>query len=273
MASRLALISLVAALSLSFTGAKANNGWSLGKSDANSDYSKRTNAKATSGLTSDQDINDVKLNDAQKHEAIVWGLSQDEEKTYVLLMKNQSGVYYKDRNLSPIAILGINSTDNSQRLDYAKRDAQYESENTAKLFAWVTAESMAIKKINEGIPYILPFDTSKYDPNKYKAISLLQGDTLMLWTKTTSSMSKIISRFFISESKEVNNIHLNVYFTDENLTKEKIQNWASHNSIPVEMVKKKKITLNFNNGAMKKGDRGLFLIRSGKTTEIDTSRF
>ena len=65
-----------------------SSGWSLGKSDANSNYSKRTNAKATSGLTSDQNINDIKLNNEQKHEAIVWGLSEDEEKTYILLMKD-----------------------------------------------------------------------------------------------------------------------------------------------------------------------------------------
>lgn len=270
------IVSQAVILSLGMmVGAVANTGWQLTAQtqDKNSHFTQRTALPMSNGLTADQDVDAVKLTPGEKHEALVWGMSDKEEKTYVLLMKNQAGVYYKDRHLTPLAILGINSTNNNDRLKWAQREARYESINNAKLLAWVATESRAIKAVNSGVPMILPFNTSQYDPNRYQPAELKPGDNIMMWTALNNSENRIITRYFISQLATIKNIHLNVYFTDKPINTVAIQDWARKNSIPVDLVKKKIITLNESQSRDDKDQFALFLVRHGKTQVMDVSRF
>src|SRR3990167_10026718 len=71
-------------------------GWLFhpGKSDPNSEFHKRLPEHFKDDITSDQNAEKLKLTSAEKHQALVWGLSNDEEKRYLFLMQNQSGYFY-----------------------------------------------------------------------------------------------------------------------------------------------------------------------------------
>ena len=83
--------------------ATAEGGWhffsSAKQTDPNAEYHKRYPGESQDDITPDQDINKVTLSADEQHEALVWGLSETEEKRYVLLMKNKSGVHYKNKDI------------------------------------------------------------------------------------------------------------------------------------------------------------------------------
>jgi integrating conjugative element protein (TIGR03759 family) len=259
------------------TQALAISAWKMGygseREDPNSNYRKRTAVALTDGLSKDQDVDKVTLTAAQKHQALVWSLSHQEEKRYVLLMQNKAGVFYAGKHLSPLEILGINATNNASRRDFALRQAKAESEHIAKLLAYVTAESEAMKELNQGLPNVLPFDVSKYDPNRYEPAAFKSGDQVMMWTTSKDKESSIIIRYLITQIKKIPNLRVNVYFTGKDVKKSDIQTWAKHNSIPRHLVANKKITLNFNNGQYNQDSLGLFVMRDGLSTQLDISRF
>ena len=111
-------------------------------------------------MYSDQDIKSLKLNAKQNHQAKVWSLTSGEEKRYVLLMQNRSGLYWQDAHMSPVEILGINARSGQEREHFAMLYAKQLQERLAKELAWQTAASRAKAKVNQGLPIIRPFDVS-----------------------------------------------------------------------------------------------------------------
>ena len=101
------------------------------------------NALAKAGVTDFQDevVDDqeIKLTDAQNHEAKVWNLSEAEEKRYIQLMQSRSALYYKGLRMSPIDILGLNARNDAERAHFAELAAKQEAQKVAQNIAWNNA--------------------------------------------------------------------------------------------------------------------------------------
>jgi integrating conjugative element protein (TIGR03759 family) len=224
----------------------------------------------------DQKSENIKLTKDQYHQALVWGLTKNDEKRYVMLMQNRSGLYWKGAQLSPVEILGINARNPQERRRLALLYAKQLQEKIAKELAWQFLASRAKAKVNKGLPLIKPFNVRQFNPYNYQAIGLRSGDQLFLLTRINLNVQRVVSTLLAGIQSQ-KNITLNNYFVGNPSSKE-IQNWAKNQSIPVTLVKKGEITINTNEGPfshfgnMKKLPI-LIVVREGKATSIDLSRF
>ena len=227
---------------------------------------------------SDQNIKNVKLTPEQVHQAITWGLTKTEEKRYVILMKNRSGLYWKNKGLSPVEILGANARNPEERKHYALLYAKQLQERQAKELAWQFSASQAKAEVNKGLPLILPFDVSKFSPYNYHAITIKPGDQIFLLTRTGLNVNRIVSTL-LSDIDKLKQVTLNIYFKN-NPSSKIIQDWANEQNIPVSLVKDRIITINTDPGPFNKIKTistdtlpMLVLVRNGQATEVSVSRF
>ena len=257
-------------------------GWRLGikDNDINSQYHARLPQRFFDDITEDQNIQSIKLTDAQKHQALVWGLSKKQEQRYVLLMQNRSGVYFKNTQLTPIEILGINARDDAERSQYAMLDAKQEFEKNAKILAFNAAYHKAATVLKEklNLPIVYKFNYAKYSPYNYKPVQLQKNDKIMLFVKKDENVKSVVA-YLMVEIERNSSLQMNIYFIDSDITKDEITKWAQRQDIPPEMVKNKFITLNFNHGQYAavniktKKTPLLILARNGHSRIIDTGRF
>ena len=262
------------------TASFAGFGWdysSITKTNPNSNYYYRLPMPFIDDITSDQDIGKLQLNTEQKHQALVWGLSESQEKRYILLMLNRSGTYFKDTKLSPIEVLGINARDDNERAMYAKVLAQMEFEKNAKILAFDTTfhnEALLLQDKLK-LPVIRDGSYIKSSLKPIKIFQLQNSDKLMLFVQREDNASFIISRV-LTEMKKNPGATLNIYFLDKELKDSDIAVWAKNQNIPVELVNDKHlITLNldkgqFNSvGIVNKRTPLLVLIHDGQSTIVD----
>lgn len=222
-------------------------GWQLKNSpqSINSNFDARDPLSFSDDITKDQSIDPIKLTPLQTHQALVWGLSDAEEKRYLLLMQNKSGLYYHNKPLTPIDILGINARSDEERNNYAARAAQLEFSQTAKLLAYQNAYHQAAQTImaSTQLPFIRPFDTQIFSPYQYQPLLLKPNDQLLLFVKKDNPVRAMMGTLLSLLAKEPK-AQLNIYFIDAGITDKAIQTWANSQTIPLPWVNDQRITLN-----------------------------
>ncbi len=224
----------------------------------------------------DHYFEELQLTDAQKHQAKVWGLTEDQEKRYVELMQNRSGVYWQSAHLSPVEILGINARNPQERKEYATLYAKQLQEKLAKELAWQFAANEAKDEINKGLPLIKPFDTRPFSPYSYQPILLKAGDQLFLLTDLHLSVRHVVGTL-LQEFKKQSDVSLNIYFKN-NPEEADIEQWAADQNIPLAWVDKGIVTLNTHLGPfsdLNVSDKVplLVLVRHHEATIVNLSRF
>ena len=271
---------------LTVSSANASSGWSVGHeseqdimSDPNSGYYLKTATPFKDDITSDQSSEKIKLTDEQKHQAKVWGVSEKEEKRYVMLMQNKAGTYYEGKNMTPVEVLGFNARDNQERQYYAQKEAtqMVERSSREKAFGADVQKSMDQLHKASGYPTVRDYNHEKYSPYSKHALSLQPGDKVVFFTKTTEQV-KPITMQLIKSIEETKNTQLNIFLIDSNLKTEAANKWAKSQSIPVDMVNNKKITINLGKGQLNKVSKDgktptLILIRDGESESIDVGKF
>lgn len=279
-------ITLITLLGIVSCSAFASDGWSVGKqstsnlaSDPNSGYLLRSPIAFQDDITPDQDSSKIKLTDEQKHEAKVWQLAEVDEKRYVMLMKNRAGTYYKDKNMTPVEVLGMNARDNKERQFYAQLQTQQMIERSAKEKAFGADVQQTMDALHKasGYPTVRKYDVRKYSPHSKHALQLLPGDKLVFFTKTSDQVKPITSQLIKSVSK-TKNTQLDVFLVDKSIDAKKANKWARSQSIPVELVSSKKITINLGKGQLNKINKNnktplLILIRNGESESVDVGKF
>lgn len=254
--------------------------------DPNSNFHKRNPVKFQDDITKDQSVDDIQLTDQQKHQAKVWGLSNNEEKRYVALMRNKSGQYYQD-NVTPVEVLGFNARNNQERRKYARQEAKQVFQRIAKEEAFdSTYHKVAVrrkKKLN--LKVVGDFNYSKYSPYNYKPMNLKSHDKLMLFVHTNDAVRPIVS-YLMQVIQKQRGIQLNVYFVpkkgNDSVSKKRVEQWAKIQNIPPQLNKHHRITLNQNNHKLQnldiKGQQGkktplLLLVRDGESRIVNTDNF
>lgn len=228
-------------------------------------------------IVADQNMETLKLTESQLHEAKVWGLSLDEEKRYVLLMQNRSGLYYKGLNLTPVDILGINARNDAERNHLAALGAFQEAQKISKNIAWNNAFYKAYKTLFQGVPVVgEAFDPTPYSPVNHKPIVLLPKDELYLFIKPEDVFQSII--FMLTDAVVQNpNTKLNLMLLDAN--EEEIQLFANKVGLSRLLVEQGKITLNqgdfhFKNLSLDDKKTPLLLLtRHGVSAVVNLGKF
>lgn len=245
----------------------------------NNDFYNRYPFSFTDDMTSDRSIDQVKLTSQQEHQALTWNLSIAEEKRFVLLMHNKSGVYYLNKTLTPIDILGINARSNDERNNYAARAAQLEFLQTAKLLAYQAAYHQAAEAImtTTQLPVIKDFNKKNFSAYHYQPLELAANDQLLLFIKKDDPVRAIMGTL-LSVLSKAPKVQLNIYFVDHLITDHSIQQWANAQTIPVSWVNDKRITLNRNSSRYNllalpnKTTPLLLLVRGNSSERIDIGR-
>lgn len=227
-------------------------------------------------VTSDQDINQVKLTDAQKHEAGVWGLTVDEEKRYVLLMQNRSALYYRGLRQTPIDILGLNARNEIERNHFAELGALQEAQKVSKNIAWNNAFYKAYNKLFENVPVVGDFDPKPYSPYAHKPLQLSEGETLYFFIKQDDAVKSVLM-LLIDAIDTTPNTRLNILLINSDDVS--IQLWANQHQIPTALVNNGRITLNHGDlnyqslTLAKKETPLLILTKNGASSIVDLGRF
>jgi integrating conjugative element protein (TIGR03759 family) len=227
-------------------------------------------------LTDEQRHERVQLSTQQLHDAEIWGLTSDEEKRYVQLMKNRSNVYYEGLRMTPIDILGLNSQNDSERLHFAELAAKQEAIKVTQNLAWNNAFHEAYNKLFKGIPVVGDFDPAPFSPHAYKPLILSAGESLYLFIKDDDAI-KTVLMILIEAIQASPNTQLNLLFLD--MDEGAIQTWANRHEVPRALVHGKRITLNQGELAYealslkKKNTPLLLLAQDGAATPIDLGRF
>lgn len=227
-------------------------------------------------LTPEQDINKIKLNDSQFHEAKVWGLTIDEEKRYVLLMQNKSKFYYEGLRQTPIDILGLNAKNETERNHFAELAALQEAQKVSKNIAWNNAFYKAYNKLFANVPVVGDFDPSPYSPYAQKPVQLTQGDTLYFFVKEADAAKTILLLLTDAiEQTPDTRLHLMLLGFDD----ASIQIWANQHQIPQHLVNSGRISLNHGElsyqalKVTKKTSPLLLLSKNGHSSIVDLGRF
>ena len=227
-------------------------------------------------ITPDQDMNRLTLTETQLHEASVWGLTIDEEKRYVQLMQNRSGLYYEGLRQTPIDILGINARDEAEREHFAELSSRQEAQKVSKNIAWNNAFYKAYNQLFKDVPVVGEFDVSPYAPDNYKPVALKPNDTLYWFIKPEHAVKTVLLPLIEALQSTTNTtLHLMLLGVDDT----GVQQWTNVQQIPRELVSSGQITLNhgelsFDALTLKhKATPLLLLARDGASSVVDLGRF
>lgn len=262
--------------------AASRDGWTLAQKNRETltqEKPQQINLLKPDDITLDQHPDKMILTAKEVHQALVWGLSKQEERRFVFLMQNRTGRYYKDKPLTPIEILGINARFPQERTHYASIAARQAFEKETKLLAFNSTYShaaLALKKTLH-LPYLRPFNTEKFAPLHYQPVQLKAFDTLLLFIHLHDSVKPILGSVFKSLGL-LPSLQINLYFVGKTVTRKAINHWARAQTIDLALVDKGVVTLNFGNerfNALKEKHKTplLLLVRDGKTQIINTGRF
>lgn len=227
-------------------------------------------------ITADQDINHINLTLEQLHEAKVWDLTIDEEKRYVFLMQNRSGIYYHGLRQTPLDILGINARTEDERNHFAELSAKQEAQKVSKNIAWNNAFYKAYNKLFENVPVVGDFDPKPFSPYAHQPLLLSESDTLYFFIKPDDAVKSILLLLIDAIDKTINT-RLNIMLLDSDEIA--IQSFANQHQIPQTLVNNGRITLNngdlnFQSLTLPKKDTPLLLLaRNGASSIVDLGRF
>lgn len=241
-------------------------------SSDNSMLVKRGIDNAMDDIYEDQDVDKIKLTDEQKHEAKVWGLTEDEEKRYIALKDNKAKYFYEKSTKTPVDILGLNARNDKERNHFAKIAIVQETTRVARELAWNSAFKSASNSIYKNKPVISNFDTTQYSPRKHQSVKLSNGDNLHLFVKkndpTVTLTSELISAIELNDKTK-----LSIYIIDG--SENDVEMWASRNGIPLTLHKAGRVDLNigkenYENLQVKNKNTPLLILSRGNVSSTVT---
>ena len=223
-----------------------------------------------------QDPNRLTLSEANLHEARVWGLSEDEEKRYLHLMQNRSGLYFKGLHQTPLDILGMNARSEAERNQWATRAATQEAQKVSKAIAWNNAFHVAYNRLYEDVPVVGAFDKAPFAPVNYKPIALNPQDALYLFVTPKQAIKNVLMSLTDAIDKTPGSqLHVMLLDADDM----GVQLWANQAQLSHELVGAGRISLNHGElhfNALKMQNKStplLLLTRAGVSRVVDLGRF
>lgn len=233
-------------------------------------------------ITPDQHLNKVKLTPAQIHQAKVWELTLDQEKRYVLLMQNRSGVQYAGQKLSPVEILGLNARDDKERNQLAHLAAEQEAQFIAKNLSFASSyhkQYVALMRAHHLTP-LKDFPVKSYAPDNYRPFDFKADDHIYLWLHPSTPIKPVMAALMQTISTYPS-IHWDIYLVGNPtmpITADTVDHWATTQSVPPRLVSSGQIRLHISTPAQATSHGAnnlptLYVMRDGKRISINTGRF
>ena len=182
-----------------------------------------------------------------------WGLTTDEWTRYQQLMQGPNGHWYP--NLTPPAVLGLNAQTNQDQQHFADIVAREEHDKLARELAFDNAVHQAVLRLYSNEPVIRSFNLSPFNPiktsNSQNTVALQAGDHLTLFVDPIKGLDFMALPKLLTDVKSNAGVILDIFCVG-NVDDSTIRRWAKLNNIPMELVSQGRITLNQDNGRLKK---------------------
>ena len=191
----------------------------------------------------------------EKARAEVWGLSETEWRRYRSLMEGIRGSI-SPSTISPIEVLGIHAEDAAERNRYAETWARMMREDVARILAFQHAYDEAGRRLFPGEQLI---DPNRLPQNNPKSLDLSSEDRVLFFTRPDCFHCDRLLARLLNRIDEVAGI--DIYLADIDAGDEvAVRAWASERGIRPEWVKRRKVTLNFDAGALDRLTGGQALV-------------
>lgn len=183
--------------------------------------------------------------------AEVWGLSEMEWRRYRRLMEGIRGSV-SPSTISPIEVLGIHSRDSGERRRYAEAWARMMREDIDRILAFQHAYDEAGRRLYPGE---LLIDPSRLPTDEPENADLMPEDRVLLFTRPACPRCDVLLDQLLRRVDAVAGI--DIYLSelapgDEGAVRE----WAVSKGIRPQWVKSRRVTLNFDVGALERLTRG-----------------
>lgn len=212
------------------------------------------------------------LTEHERTRAALWELSHEEWQRYRLLMAGIRGALSSEQ-ISPIEVLGIHARDDAERQQYAERWAVMMREDAERVLAFQHAYDEAGRRL---YPDETLIDVARLADRTRDTDRLQAGDRLLLFVRPDCSACDALLARVLARLDRV--AGLDIYLTDIATGNEvAIRSWASGLGIQPEWVKTRRVTLNFDHGALTRiapehGDLPILIRRRGTSlTQVSGS--
>jgi len=175
-----------------------------------------------------------------KDRAKMWGLTTEDFKHYLWLMKNTpSGHWYK--TLDPAEVLALNANDPHGMMKYAKIQARNMHVRVTRELAFDLLYSKAYKKE-------YPHEKAIMSPDSQGMASaaLQSGDHLWLFVGVNTPLGSFAYQHLMQAIQATPKTRLDIYFVGKGVSQKSIQRWAISVDIPRNIINKQ-VTLNYGN--------------------------
>ena len=210
-----------------------------------------TNTQVNQTGQNDTSLVANRLSASEQARARLWDLSAVEWRRYKQLMKGIRGSI-SPSTISPIEVLGIHARDEAERKRYAEAWARAMREDVERILAFQRAYDAAGKRLYPNVPLI---DTDRLPAKAEKRRALQVTDRLLFFARPECPVCDLIMRKLLQRIDEINGI--DIYLTgvvpgDDSA----VRVWASGQQIDPAWVRNRRITLNYDRGALERLTHG-----------------
>ena len=183
--------------------------------------------------------------------ARAWGLSETEWRRYRSLMQGIRGSVSR-ATISPIEVLGIHSRDEPERRRYAELWAQAMWEDAERILAFQRAYVEAGRRLYPGVPLI---DPNRLPNRDNPAAGLQPQDRVLFFTRPDCAPCDALLARLLSRIERIAGV--DIYLAGiEPGNDQAVRDWAAKHGIEPDWVRARKVTLNFESGALAKLTEG-----------------
>ncbi len=177
--------------------------------------------------------------------AQTWGLSETEWRRYQSLMQGVRGSVSPD-TISPIEVLGIHAREEAERRRYAELWAQAMWEDAERVLAFQRAYVEAGRRLYPGVPLI---DPSRLPKNDGQTAGLQPQDRVLFFTRPNCAPCDTLLTRLLAHIDQIAGV--DIYLAGINPGDDQtVHDWAAQHGIKPEWVRSRKVTLNFESGAL-----------------------
>jgi integrating conjugative element protein (TIGR03759 family) len=177
--------------------------------------------------------------------AQTWGLSQTEWRCYQSLMQGIRGSVSPE-TISPIEVLGIHARDGAERRRYAELWAQAMWEDAERILTFQRAYVEVGRKLYPGVPLI---DPSRLPKNDDQTTGLQPQDRVLFFSRPNCAPCDALLMRLLARIEQIAGV--DIYLARINPGDDQaVRDWAVKHGIEPEWVRSRRVTLNFEAGAL-----------------------
>lgn len=179
--------------------------------------------------------------------AQAWGLSETEWRRYQSLMQGIRGSV-SPAAISPIEVLGIHARDEPERRRYAELWAQAMWEDAERILAFQRAYVEAGRRLYPGVPLI---DPNRLPNKDNPAAGLQPQDRVLFFTRPDCMSCEALLARLLGRIEQIAGV--DIYLAGIKPGDDRaVRDWAAKHGIDPDWVRARKVTLNFDAGALAK---------------------